>query len=136
MYRPPAQSPAIDEQVYEQIADICCANNCVIMGDFNLPVTRWGEPFTTHAGQQLYNGILENSLHEHVMHPTRGCNILDTVLTNDENTVKGSKVEPEFSRSDHHSLFFIINFNKIKVNESLQKVPNYRRANYDRLHIH
>ena len=135
LYRPPAQSPAIDEQVYEQIADICCANNCVIMGDFNLPVTRWGEPFSAHAGRQLYTSLLESSLHQHVMHPTRGNNILDIVLANDENTVKDLKVGPEFSSSDHHSLSFTINFNKTKVNESKEKVPDYRRANYDSLRM-
>ena len=135
VYRPPAQSPATDEKLYDQIADICCVNNCIIMGDFNLPVTKWGEPLTAHAGQQLYRSILESSLHQHVMHPTRGNNILDIVLTTDEDSVKDVKIGPEFSSSDHRSLLFTINFDKDKVSESKEKVPDYRRANFKRLRM-
>ena len=114
VYRPPAQSHAIDEQVYEQISGLCCANTCVIMGNFNLPVTRWGEPFSVHTCRQLYTSLLESSLHQHVMHPTRGNNILDIVLTNDENTVKDLKVGPEFRSSDHLSLSFTITLTKLR----------------------
>uniref|UniRef100_A0A0P4VVU6 Reverse transcriptase domain-containing protein n=1 Tax=Scylla olivacea TaxID=85551 RepID=A0A0P4VVU6_SCYOL len=135
IYRPPAQSPATDEKLYDLIADICCVNDCIIMGDFNLPVTRWGEPLTAHAGQHLYGSILESSLHQHVMHPTRGNNILDIVLTTGEESVKDLKIGPELSSSDHRSLLFTINFDKAKVSESKEKVPDYRRANFERLRM-
>ena len=133
IYRPPAQSNATDEKLYDIIADICSVNNCVIMGDFNLPVTRWGEPITAHAGQKLYQCLIESSLHQHVKEPTRGNNILDIILTTDENLVKDVEIGPEFSTSDHGRVLFTINFDKGVVSESKEKIPDYRRANYARL---
>ena len=135
VYRPPGQSPATDEKLYDQIADTCCENNCVIMGDFNLPVTRWGEPLTAHGGQQLYKSLLESSLHQHVMQPTRGNNILDIVLTTDEDSIKDVKIGPEFSSSDHRSLTLTLEMDNVRVSESKEKVPDYRRANFHRLRM-
>ena len=40
IYRPPAQSNVIDSKLFEQIAEVCCIQNTVISGDFNLPVKR------------------------------------------------------------------------------------------------
>ncbi|MPC95680.1 hypothetical protein E2C01_090902 [Portunus trituberculatus] len=68
-------------------------------------------------------------------HPTRGNNILDIVLINDENTIKDVETGPEFSSSDNRTLKFTINFDKGKVSESKEKVPDYRRANYTRLRM-
>ena len=39
VYRPPAQNSNVDNELYEQISDICNHNDAIIFGDFNLPVT-------------------------------------------------------------------------------------------------
>lgn len=70
--RSSVQPPDTDEKVYPQIAHICCENDCVIIGDFNIPITKWGEPLTAHLGQQFYKDPLESSLHQHAMHQRQG----------------------------------------------------------------
>ncbi len=67
------------------------------MGDFNLPVHRWGDPLDSHSRYDLYSNLQENSLHQLVMHPTRGKNILDLVLTTNENIINNLEVGPVFS---------------------------------------
>ena len=39
VYRPPAQNSNVDNELNEQISDICNYNDAIICGDFNLPVT-------------------------------------------------------------------------------------------------
>ena len=36
VYRPPAQNSNVDNELYEQISDICNHNDAIIFGDFNL----------------------------------------------------------------------------------------------------
>ena len=43
VYRPPAQNSNVNNELYEQISDICNPNDAIIFGDFNLPVTVWAE---------------------------------------------------------------------------------------------
>ena len=133
IYRPPGQSVATDNELYEQLADICCENETVIFGDFNLPIRRWGDPLNSHTGHSLYTNLLESSLYQLVEQPTRGENILDLVLTTNENVVGNVKVGPEFSSSDHRVITFSIQGNKSRVKESKEKVPDYQRANYRKL---
>ena len=77
VYRPPAQNSNVDNELYEQISDICNHNDAIIFGDFNLPVTVWGGTLNSHSGHELYSNILESSLYQHIYEPTRGESILD-----------------------------------------------------------
>ena len=95
IYRPPSQLAEEDNQLYDQIAEICCENETVIFGDFNLPIRRWGDPLNSHTGLSLYANLLESSLYQLVEQPTRGENILDIVLNTNENIVGNVKVGPE-----------------------------------------
>ena len=103
------------------------------MGDFNLPVARWGDPYSCHTGGDLYTNLLESDLHQHVNEPTRENNILDLILTTSENLVNKVNVGPIFSTSDHRTITFDIKVNEAKVNASQEKVLDYRRANFARL---
>lgn len=133
IYRPPAQSSNIDEKLYDQIAEISCQGETIIFGDFNLPVARWGEPLNAHAGHDLYTNLQESALHQHVQLPTRGNNILDIILTTDESLVDNVIIGPEFSSSDHKTVYFDINIRKDQGNESTEKIPDYNRANFNKL---
>lgn len=133
IYRPPSQLAVIDNQFYEQIAEICCENETVIFGDFNLPICRWGDPLNSHTGLSSYANLLESSLYQLVEQPTRGEHILDLVLTTNENIFGNVKIGPEFSSSNHRVITFSIQEKKSTVKESKEKVPDYQRANYRKL---
>ncbi|MCP4272758.1 MAG: hypothetical protein GY781_12470, partial [Gammaproteobacteria bacterium] len=129
-YRPPAQSSEIDSIIYDQIVETCCQGDAVIFGDFNLPVTKWGEPINSHTGLGLYRNLQESSLYQLVNKPTRGENILDLILATDDNLVNNVEVGDEFSTSDHQIISFNLKFNRDLGQESHEKIPDYKKANF------
>ena len=130
IYRPPAQLRNIDDQIYNQIAEISCTQNTVIFGDFNLPVSKWGEALTSHTGLDLYTNLQESSLHQFVHKPTRGTNILDLIFATSENLVSSVIVGEEFSTSDHHIVSFKLKFNEDEIKASSEKVPEFNEKNF------
>ncbi len=134
-YRPPAQSSEIDSIIYDQIVETCCQGDAVIFGDFNLPVTKWGEPINSHTGLGLYRNLQESSLYQLVNKPTRGENILDLILATDDNLVNNVEVGDEFSTSDHRIISFNLKFNRDLGQESHEKIPDYKKANFAKLKI-
>ena len=98
-----------------------------------MPVTQWGGPLTSHTGQGLYTNLQESSLSQLVKDPTRGGNILDLVLTTDDNLVRNVKVGDEFSSSDHRIITFQLVLNNSKAIESLEKIPDFKKANFPKL---
>ena len=126
IYRPPGQPTAKDNLLFDQVSEICCNFETVIMGDFNLPVTRWGDALNSHMGQDLYSNLLESALHQHVLKPTRERNIFDLVLSTKESLVNDVNVGLEFSSSDHRLITYNIKI-KDDVRPSTLKVPDYRR---------
>ena len=133
VYRPPAQNPNVDNKLYEQILDICNHNDVIIFGDFNLPVTVWGGTLNSHSGHELYSNILESSLYQHIYEPTRGENILDIVLSTNDNQISNVDIGPKFSTSDHRNVLFSIECNIGMYNDSYEKVPDFLRADFDKL---
>ena len=130
IYRPPRQQIEFDHALSESIFETSCRCETVIMGDFNLPVTRWGDPYNSHTGRDLYTNLLESDLHQLVKKPTRENNILDLILATTENLVNEVNVGPIFSSSDHRIVTFNIKLEENKVLTSKEKVPDYQRANF------
>ena len=102
------QTRDIDDQIFEQIAELCCQEDSIVFGEFNLPVHNWGQPLNSHSGHDLHKNLQESALYQHVEHPTRGENILDIILTTDESLVSNVNVGTEFSTSDHRVITFNI----------------------------
>ena len=75
----------------------------------------------------------ESSLTQFVHNPTRGNHILDLVLATKDELVESLTVGEVFSNSDHHTITFNINFSTRDVNQSKEKVPDYKKANYCKL---
>ena len=126
VYRPPAQNSNVDNELYEQISEICNHNDAIILGDFNLPVTVWDGTLNSHSGHELYSNILESSLYQHIHEPTRGEIILDIVLSTNDNQIDSADIGPEFSTNDHRSFFFAIECNTGVHNNSYEKVPDFQ----------
>ena len=133
IYRPPAQPVHTDREIYEQISEICNSQDTVLMGDFNLPVPKWGEPINLHNGHDLYANLQESSLTQLVHFPTRGNNILDLVFTTNDDLIENVVVNDEFSNSDHRAITFNLNFTCQEPNASNEKIPDYRKANFQNL---
>lgn len=132
IYRPSGLNATKDKELFEEITEASNSFDSVIFGDFNLPVSTWGNLITAHSGSELYSDILESNLSQHVNEPTRDDNILHIVLSNNHMLVYNVNVGPEFSTSDQKTLFFNINF--YIFNESPRK-ENYldKKGNFEKL---
>ncbi|ESN91348.1 hypothetical protein HELRODRAFT_165371 [Helobdella robusta] len=83
---------------------------CVIMGDFNHHID-WNHREGKKLVDELFlDCIDENFLTQHVMEPTRGENILDLIISAEENLIEEVRVGEEFGTSDHRILRFNIVF--------------------------
>ena len=133
VYRPPAHNPIADRKLYEQLTDISDSIDSVFIGDFNLPVTLWGNPLTSHMGHELYNSLLESALNQHVSEPTRGENILDLNFSTNDALISNVNIGPEFSTSDHKLVTFDINLEVYNINPSSEVIFLYKRGDFDKL---
>jgi hypothetical protein len=131
VYRPPAQPVHIDGEIYKQISELCDINDAVIFGDFNLSISRWGEPNNLHNGHDLYTNLQESSLTQFVQSPTRNNNILDLVLATKDDLIDNLIVGDVFSNSDHRIITFTINFISDERAISAEKIPDFRKANFE-----
>ena len=133
IYRPPGQNITNDKKLYDQITEISNTSDCIIFGDFNIPVTSWGNPPSSHSGHELYNNLLESALSQHVHKPTRGNNILDLIFSTNDSLISNVNIGPEFGTSDHKIVSFNVNLEVYKTNSSEEQVYMYRRGNYEQI---
>ena len=78
------------------------------------------------------NLIMDNFLCQHVNFPTRENNILDLFISSDPNMVDNLQCVGKLGSSDHVLVLAELNF-KICVAENLQEIPDWKKANMDRI---
>ena len=74
----------------------------------------------------------ENFLQQLVLEPTRGSNILDLILTNENNLVHSLKVGEHLGNSDHHVIRFSLSF-RHEIRENSTLMPDFAKGNFDLL---
>ena len=129
-YRPPLTHDESDEKIYEEIESMLNNYEVIILGDFNLPCSSWGETLNTHAGKNLYDKLLSSELEQLVREPTRENNILDLVLTSDANLIKELNVEND-GLSDHKTVKFLINYSQPRTRPSVKSYYSFKKANFN-----
>merc|ERR1711915_469741 len=104
VYRPPNQTAEIDDLLYGEINyQITRNHHTVIMGDFNLPDINWdnigvrsyytgrdgdGRELRQTSSEKFIELMQNNFLVQNVNEPTRNDNLLDLVLSTEENLVQ------------------------------------------------
>ena len=129
IYRNTTITAADDDMFYESLEEILLTQHeCIIMGDFNLPNIDWtlGRP-TPAPGSKLQQLVADNNLTLHVHEPTRLNNVLDLVMTTEEEIVSNVKIGDKIG--DHQTVYFSIETEKEST--ALEKYNfNFRRANF------
>ena len=75
------------------------------MGDFNIPGILWSDLSKYPARLSSFgNFVINNGLHQLVCNPTRGKNILDLLLNNDNLAIINVAVLTPFSTIYHSSI--------------------------------
>ena len=118
---------------YESLEEILLTQyECIIMGDFNLQNIDWtlGRP-TPAPGTKLLQLVADNNLTQHVHEPTRQNNVLDLVMTTEEEIVSNVKIGDKIGHQQ--TVYFSIETEKQST--ALEKYNfNFRRANFDAMH--
>ena len=109
--------------------------NVCILGDYNFRRIDWEGVVGDEESEEFFGVLQDNFLKQVVREPTRGENILDLVLTNNENMISGVDVGSQLGCSDHREIRFNLEW-EVNHNNNLVIVPDFRRANYEGLRRH
>lgn len=103
VYIPPqlTKKPNIMIALCNELTMLSSVNyNVIICGDFNMPGICWSDMCSANNVENIFlDFVISSNLCQNVRFPTRGANILDLVLTNN-NFVKNIKSLPPFQSSD------------------------------------
>ena len=108
IYRNPRITAADDDEFYTMLEEILLSQyECVIMGDCNLPNIDWTlERPTPEPGNKLMQLLADNNLTQHVHETTRQNNILDLVISTEEELIVNLKITDKIG--DHQAITFSI----------------------------
>ena len=136
VYRPPHQPQTNDEELYRQLGQEINNKLSLVMGDLNAAANWDTMTSTSHQeGNRLLEFVNNEFLYQWVDKPTRGNNILDIVLTSEDNLIANLTVGEKLGKSDHKIVRFQINIPQAKEKKIIKKL-DYRRGNFNQLKEH
>ena len=114
IYRNQRITAANDGEFHTILEEILLSQHeCVIMGDFNLPNIDWTlERPTPAPGNKLMRLLADNYLTQQVHDTTRQNNILDLVISKEEELIVNLKITDKIG--DHQAITFSIKTEKLK----------------------
>ena len=129
-YRPPSQGRELDEALCREISR-GTTHTSLLIGDFNLPGIE--SSHCTAIVRTFQECFEDNFLHQNVLEPTRGAEILDLVLSSENSVlVQNLTVGESLGGSDHS----IIRFNiagQVDIPTNSTKIPNFAKGDYNKL---
>ena len=129
-YRSPTASKEENEALLEAIRLAAAKEKCfLLVGDFNYPGIDWQEMSASGDGERFMDIVQDNFLHQHVKQATRGANILDLVISSEEDLVDDLRIGSPIGGSDHASIEFRLNLSW-RVKEENNIGLDYRKADY------
>ena len=129
VYRSPNSTSANDQLLFNIINGVS-SQDTIIMGDFNYPDISWDDGTAGAKGRDFFNLLQDAFLHQHVLFPTRGDNILDLVLSSDPNIIREVVGLGKIGSSDHDAIGFNVVVNQVAA-RSTEVVPNFRKSDVD-----
>ena len=132
-YRAPTSNATNDDSLFKLISK-CSKESVLVMGDFNFGDIKWEDYDGKGQGKLFLDCISDNIFSQHVDQATRKSNILDLILSNEDDIVQNLEVGEEFSTSDHQVIRFDLIISKDKVQAS-SKYFNFHRADYDHMRM-
>ena len=129
-YRPPDLGEAVDEAFLLQIWEASCSQSLVMVGDLNHQDICWKDhTVSCKRSRRLVESIDDNFLVQVLDRPTRGEALLDLLLTNAEEIIKGVNVGGSLGCSDHALVEFVI-LKNAGLAKSRAGTLCFRRANF------
>lgn len=130
-YRPPTHNIVIETGICSEITRACSNNKkTLVIGDFNYAGIDWniscGQSDTENSFIECLNDCYLSQI---VTEPTRGKNILDLVLVNDEQFVTDVNIGEGLANSDHSIIRLLLGVSASKINND-RLVPNFARGDF------
>ena len=115
----------------------------VSVADFNLPRIDWNNVCCPDdkINKPVLNFVVESGLRQLINFPTRNDNLLDILLTDDDQLIRSVASYPPFGHSDHCVIQFFISLmfdwqpNDVHDSDSVTRY-NWMQADYDSMHIY
>ena len=111
-YRPPSCDSECLEALQRNLECFPHHTNIILVGDFNFKDIDWKNNlfFNNSLNYEIFSDMLsDNFLNQMVLHPTRGDNILDLILTNNCDMVLDVEIGEPIS--NHNIITFKANVN-------------------------
>ena len=131
IYRSPNSSSDNDASLCDLINEL--HGSFVLISDFNFPGIQWKSGRTDSKSRAFHEAFEDNFLVQHIDEPTHTSgNILDLVISKEEDLIDHIEYEGRLGKSDHEMLLVTI---RLKTNDvtNISQVRNYNRANYDEM---
>ncbi|MBA1446983.1 MAG: hypothetical protein FE835_19260 [Gammaproteobacteria bacterium] len=129
VYRSPNISIEDNEKIQTAIKEVS-KRDCIIMGDFNHGHIQWESLQSTGHEDQTFLVLIQDSfLSQHVLEPTRGENVLDIVLSSQNELVDNVKICEPLGSSDHNQVHFTITV-KSEGNNKKRYRRNFHKGRY------
>ena len=131
VYRSPNSTRLNDDELCKWVAKM---NGLYVMiGDFNLPDIRWQTGCSGAKGRRFLETMKDKFLSQHVETATHDSgNILDLVISSEENLVRDVEMIGKIGKSDHVMIKCQID-TEVARSRSIVKRPNFYRANVDEM---
>ena len=123
-----------DERILEETIKKACNKykNVLITGDFNHGSINWNTFEAKSDDKSFLDTTLECYLIQHVEEPTRGDNILDLVLSSNEQAVHNCTVVEPLGTSDHRMVEFDL-ICSIEDKDWKEEFFDFRKGNYEEM---
>ena len=100
------------------------------MGDFNHGHIQWKCLESTRGEDQQFRFLIQDSfLTQHLLEPTREDNVLDIVLSSQNELLDNAKIHEPLGNSDHNQIHFDINVKSENKNKKIYR-RNFHKGNY------
>jgi len=127
-YRSQVASKQELQEIFEVI-NIASQGKVLIMGDFNNPRLNWDTYECDSNVENFRYLLLDNYLCQRVREPTRQSNILDLVISSDENMVTEVEVLEHLGNSDHNIIIWSLMLD-VGLNKNMQPFRKYYKVDY------
>ena len=129
VYRPPSQLVEKDRELYRLLGHLVDDRVCIVMGDFNTHVD-WETRDSSGENALLLEFVNDEFLTQWVREPTRGGNILDLVLTTEDDIIEDLSVGEEIGGSDHRLVRYVVKVPEGEEATQLTRKLDLRRADF------
>ena len=131
IYRPPNDKVFL-HQLNEILNNICHRSNILLMGDFNIDLSKVNTPLSNDLKQMLAGANLSNVIKNHTRITDHSRTLIDLAITADVSKIKQSGSHGT-GISDHDLIYTTINLLKPRIPPKLITVRNYKHIDSARI---